>query len=147
MEDVSSRPSKRAGRPPIGTERMLRMSLVQVGFKLSDESTEKANYDSLAVRDFHLHGPCSLGLRRIPGYGDETLCHVDGDTADTLAEPDAGAVIHGADRLRAAQQLRRILRQQLPIHDETASTPDHARFAATACPFPRNFCQLSPVQR
>lgn len=40
------------GRPPVGIEPMLRMYFVQCWFNLSDESTEEAIYDSLAVRDF-----------------------------------------------------------------------------------------------
>jgi len=52
IEPFYGRPSTRAGRPPIGAERMLRMYLVQVWFNLSDESAEEIVYDSVAVRDF-----------------------------------------------------------------------------------------------
>lgn len=40
------------GRPPKNIELMLRMYLVQNWFSLSDESTENAVYDSIAVRKF-----------------------------------------------------------------------------------------------
>ena len=40
------------GHPPIGLERMLRMYIVQQCFGFSDEGTEDAVYDSLAIRRF-----------------------------------------------------------------------------------------------
>jgi IS5 family transposase len=40
------------GRPPIGLERMLRMSIAQQCFGLSDEGIEDALYDSQAIRRF-----------------------------------------------------------------------------------------------
>lgn len=40
------------GRPPIGLERMLRMTIAQQCFGLSDEGTEDALYDSQALRQF-----------------------------------------------------------------------------------------------
>ena len=51
------------GRPPVGIEPMLRMYFVQCWFNLSDESTEEAIYDSLAVRDFV---GIDLGWRNAP---------------------------------------------------------------------------------
>lgn len=51
------------GRPPVGIEPMLRMVFVQCWFNLSDESTEEAIYDSLAVRDFV---GIDLGRRNAP---------------------------------------------------------------------------------
>ena len=41
-----------AGRPPRGLETMLRMYVVQQCFNLSDEATEDAIYDSMAIRNF-----------------------------------------------------------------------------------------------
>ena len=40
------------GRPPIGIERMLRMTLLQNWYGLSDASAEHQIYDSYAFRDF-----------------------------------------------------------------------------------------------
>jgi IS5 family transposase len=40
------------GRPPIGLQRMLRMTIAQQCFGLSDEGTEDALYDSQALRQF-----------------------------------------------------------------------------------------------
>jgi IS5 family transposase len=40
------------GRPPIGLERMLRMTIAQQCFGLSDEGIEDAIYDSHAIRQF-----------------------------------------------------------------------------------------------
>ena len=45
-------PSGKRGRPPKGTEKTLRMYLLQVWFNLSDEGTEDAIYDSYAMRKF-----------------------------------------------------------------------------------------------
>jgi len=45
-------PKGNRGRPPIGLERMLRMSIAQKGFGLSDEGIEDALYDSRAIRRF-----------------------------------------------------------------------------------------------
>jgi hypothetical protein len=45
-------PKGNRGRPPIGLERMLRMSIAQKGFGLSDEGIEDALYDSQAIRRF-----------------------------------------------------------------------------------------------
>jgi IS5 family transposase len=42
----------KAGRPPIGIEKMLRMYLLQIWFALSDELTEEGIYDSRAMHDF-----------------------------------------------------------------------------------------------
>lgn len=45
-------PKGKRGRPPLGIEKMLRMFLLQAWFKLSDEGTEDALYDSYAMRIF-----------------------------------------------------------------------------------------------
>jgi len=45
-------PSGRRGRPPIGIERMLRMSFLQQWYALADEALEDAIYDSQALRTF-----------------------------------------------------------------------------------------------
>ncbi len=44
--------SGKRGRPPSGTETMLRMYLLQCWFNLSDEGVEDAIYDSYAMRRF-----------------------------------------------------------------------------------------------
>ena len=51
------------GRPPIGAERMLRLYFVQCWFTLSDEATEEALYDSVAVSRFV---GIDLGRERAP---------------------------------------------------------------------------------
>ena len=43
---------KGAGRPPIGLHRMLRITVAQNCFSLSDEGMEEAIYDSQAIRGF-----------------------------------------------------------------------------------------------
>ena len=45
-------PKGNRGRPPMGIEKMLRMYLLQIWFKLSDSATEDAIYDSYAMRKF-----------------------------------------------------------------------------------------------
>ena len=45
-------PEGKRGRPPIGSERMLRLYLLQVWYHLSDEGLEDAVYDSQALRQF-----------------------------------------------------------------------------------------------
>lgn len=45
-------PKGERGRPPMGTEKMLRMYLLQCWFSLSDEGLEDAIYDSYAMRTF-----------------------------------------------------------------------------------------------
>ena len=45
-------PKGNCGRPPMGIEKMLRMYLLQIWFKLSDSATEDAIYDSYAMRKF-----------------------------------------------------------------------------------------------
>ncbi|MDR2487946.1 MAG: IS5 family transposase [Desulfovibrio sp.] len=45
-------PNGKRGRPPMGTEKMLRMYLLQCWFNLSDEGLEDAIYDSYAMRTF-----------------------------------------------------------------------------------------------
>lgn len=42
----------RRGRPPMGIEKMLRMYLLQVWFRLSAQATEDAIYDSYSMRKF-----------------------------------------------------------------------------------------------
>ena len=51
------------GRPPIGAERMLRLYFVQCWFTLSDEATEEALYDSIAISRFV---GIDLGRERAP---------------------------------------------------------------------------------
>lgn len=51
------------GRPPIGAERLLRLYFVQCWFTLSDEATEEALYDSVAVSRFV---GIDLGRERAP---------------------------------------------------------------------------------
>lgn len=55
--------TKTRGRPPIGAERMLRLYFVQCWFTLSDEATEEALYDSVAVSRFV---GMDLGRERAP---------------------------------------------------------------------------------
>ncbi len=45
-------PKGKRSRPPMGIEKMLRMYLLQIWFNLSDPATEKAIYDSYAMRKF-----------------------------------------------------------------------------------------------
>jgi len=45
-------PSGKRGRPPQEIERMLRMTMLQVWFNLSDEGVEDAIYDSYAMKTF-----------------------------------------------------------------------------------------------
>jgi transposase, IS5 family len=51
------------GRPPVGLERMLRMSFVQHWFNLADEACEEALLDSTALRRFV---GIDLGRERVP---------------------------------------------------------------------------------
>ena len=51
------------GRPPIGAERMLRLYFVQCWFSLSDDGTEEALYDSVAISRFV---GMDLGRERAP---------------------------------------------------------------------------------
>jgi IS5 family transposase len=44
--------SPEGGRPPVGLERMLRISFLQLWFNLSDPAVEEAPYDSTAMREF-----------------------------------------------------------------------------------------------
>jgi transposase, IS5 family len=57
------------GRPPIGVERMLRISLLQQWFSLSDPGVEEALHDSLAMRRF---AGIDLGREPVP---DETTMY------------------------------------------------------------------------
>ena len=43
-------PKAGPGRPPVGVERMLRLSFLQQGFNLSDPAVEEALDDSAALR-------------------------------------------------------------------------------------------------
>jgi len=60
---------ERAGRPPIGIERMLRIHFVQHWFNLSDPGVEEALYDSRALRRF-----VGIDLGREPVPDETTIC-------------------------------------------------------------------------
>ena len=57
------------GRPPVGVERMLRISFLQHWFNLSDPMVEEALYDSLAMRSF-----VGIDLGREPAPDETTVC-------------------------------------------------------------------------
>lgn len=56
-------PKGERGRPPIGSERMLRLYLLQVWYHLSDEGLEDAVYDSQALRQF---SRINLSIESVP---------------------------------------------------------------------------------
>jgi len=62
-------PKGERGRPPIGTERMLRIYFLQVWFNLSDPAAEDALYDSAAMRVF-----AGVDLGREPAPDETTIC-------------------------------------------------------------------------
>lgn len=62
-------PKGERGRPPIGTERMLRIYFLQVWFNLSDPAAEDALYDSAAMRAF-----AGVDLGREPAPDETTIC-------------------------------------------------------------------------
>jgi IS5 family transposase len=62
-------PKGERGRPPIGTERMLRVYFLQVWFNLSDPAAEDALYDSAAMRAF-----VGIDLGREPAPDETTIC-------------------------------------------------------------------------
>jgi transposase, IS5 family len=62
-------PKGERGRPPIGTERMLRIYFLQVWFNLSDPAAEDALYDSAAMRAF-----VGIDLGREPAPDETTIC-------------------------------------------------------------------------
>ena len=62
-------PRAEHGRPPIGTERMLRIYFLQVWFNLSDPAAEDALYDSAAMRTV-----VGIDLGREPAPDETTLC-------------------------------------------------------------------------
>ena len=62
-------PKGERGRPPIGTERMLRIYFLQVWFNLSDPAAEDALYDSAAMRAF-----VGVDLGREPAPDETTIC-------------------------------------------------------------------------
>lgn len=62
-------PRGERGRPPIGTERMLRIYFLQVWFNLSDPAAEDALYDSAAMRTF-----VGIDLGREPAPDETTIC-------------------------------------------------------------------------
>ncbi|MEO7861991.1 MAG: IS5 family transposase [Nitrospirales bacterium] len=62
-------PKGKRGRPPIGTERMLRVYFLQVWFNLSDPAAEDALYDSAAMRAF-----VGIDLGREPAPDETTIC-------------------------------------------------------------------------
>jgi IS5 family transposase len=57
------------GRPPIGLERMLRISFLQNWFNLSDPAVEEALYDSLSMREF-----VGIDLGRESAPDETTVC-------------------------------------------------------------------------
>ncbi len=61
-------PKGERGRPPIGTERMLRIYSLQVWFNLSDPAAEDALYDSAAMRAF-----AGVDLGREPAPDETTI--------------------------------------------------------------------------
>lgn len=62
-------PSLRAGRRPIGIERMLRIYFLQHWFTLSDPAVEEAIYDSRAMRQF-----VGIDLGNKPAPDETTIC-------------------------------------------------------------------------
>lgn len=62
-------PKGERGRPPIGTERMLRVYFLQAWFNLSDPAAEDALYDSAAMRAF-----VGVDLGREPAPDETTIC-------------------------------------------------------------------------
>ena len=62
-------PSGARGRPPIGTERMLRIYFLQVWFNLSDPAAEDALYGSAAMRAF-----VGVDLGREPAPDETAIC-------------------------------------------------------------------------
>jgi len=62
-------PKGERGRPPIGTERMLRIYFLQIWFNLSDPGAEDALYDSAAMRSF-----VGVDLGREPAPDETTIC-------------------------------------------------------------------------
>lgn len=62
-------PKGERGRPPIGTERMLRIYFLQIWFNLSDPGAEDALYDSAAMRAF-----VGVDLGREPAPDETTIC-------------------------------------------------------------------------
>lgn len=68
IEPVYPQPA-RAGRPPVGVERMLRIYFLQQWFNLSDPAVEEALYDSTAMRTF-----VGIDLGREPVPDETTVC-------------------------------------------------------------------------
>lgn len=60
---------ERAGRPPVGVDRMLRIHFLQHWFNLSDPAVEEALYDSQAMRQF-----VGIDLGREPVPDETTIC-------------------------------------------------------------------------
>ena len=67
IEPFYPKPGK--GRPPVGVERMLRISFLQHWFNLSDPAVEEALYDSRAMRGF-----VGIDLGREPAPDETTVC-------------------------------------------------------------------------
>jgi IS5 family transposase len=67
IESVYPKPGN--GRPPIGIERMLRISFLQHWFNLSDPAVEEALYDSPVMRAF-----VGIDLGREPAPDETTVC-------------------------------------------------------------------------
>jgi len=67
IEPVYPKPGN--GRPPVGLERMLRITFLQHWFNLSDPAVEEALYDSSAMRAF-----VGIDLGREPVPDETTVC-------------------------------------------------------------------------
>ena len=68
IEPVYPQPA-RAGRPPVGVDRMLRIYFLQQWVNLSDPAVEEALYDSTAMRTF-----VGIDLGREPVPDETTVC-------------------------------------------------------------------------
>ena len=66
---VYPKAGERGGRPPVGLERMLRISFLQQGFNLCDPAMEEALYDSASMRHF-----AGIDLGREPASDETTVC-------------------------------------------------------------------------
>jgi IS5 family transposase len=115
-------PNGNRGRPPIGTDRMLRIYFLQVWFNLSDPGVEDALYDSAAMRDF-----VEIDLGREPAPDETTICkfrHL--IEASCLGEALFDAVNahlspRGSRLVRAASWTRRSSRLRPRTRTKTAS--------------------------
>jgi len=86
------------GRPPVGVERMLRISFLQQWFNLSDPAVQEALYDSRAMRDF-----VGIDLGHEPVPDETTVCRF----RHLLEQHDLGRrLFDEAQRYLAAQGLK-----------------------------------------